>query len=83
MKTTIDIPLPLLKKAKKYSEEHHITLKALVEVAISQVLSGKANNQKFQLEDKSVSGHGLQSDFDWNDWASIREASYEGRGGHK
>jgi hypothetical protein len=84
MKTTIDIPLPLLNKAKKYAAKRKVTLKYLVELGLQQVLSGQ--NEKsapFKMKNGSVDGEGLQDGLEWHDWATIREMIYEGRGGRK
>jgi hypothetical protein len=34
MKTTVSIPAPLLKKAKKYAENHNMTLKTLITLGL-------------------------------------------------
>ncbi len=76
MKTTIEISTPIFKRAKKYAQEHHITLKTLIESGLQIILSGKSPQNGFTMPDCSVSGKGLQSGFNWDDWTSIRHAIY-------
>lgn len=82
MKTTIDIPVPLFKKAKQYAERQHITFKAVIELGLQYVLiqHRHLSSSTFTLKKRSVSGNGLQVGLDWGNWGSIRSMSYEGRG---
>lgn len=81
MKTTIEIPNPLFKKAKDHAMAHKTTLKWLIEQGLQTVLSTKpVQNPCFKLGDKSVGGKGLQSDLDWHNWSQIRNLAYKGRG---
>lgn len=82
MKTTIDIPAPLFKKAKQYALRHHTTLKVLVESGLQYILLHHMVHSAgtFKLRKSSVSGSGLQPGLDWTDWGMIRKMAYEGRG---
>ena len=84
MKTTIDIQVTLLKKAKKYAADKKVTLKHLVELGLQQVLAGSVHRPgTFKLKNGAVGGEGLQAGLEWHDWSTLREMSYEGRGGRK
>ncbi len=80
VKTTIDLPDELAKKAKAYATRKGITLRAVIEQGIRQVLSSHQSSPKFKLRDASVGGNGLQKEYQSADWAKIREAAYKGRG---
>lgn len=80
MKTTIDLPEELARKAKAFASRKKITLRALIEQGIRQVLREDRAPGKFKLRDASVGGNGLQKEYEGADWAKIREAAYKGRG---
>lgn len=81
MKTTIELPDELAKKAKTYAARKHTTLRAVIEQGIRQVLRDDRPMSKFKLRDASVGGNGLRNEFRDADWAKIREAAYGERGG--
>jgi hypothetical protein len=81
MKTTVDIPGPLLDEARRTADREGTTLKALVEAGLRRVLverRGKAVS--FRLRDASFLGDGLQPGVTTGSWEAIRDAIYEGRG---
>jgi hypothetical protein len=81
MKTTVDIPDPLLEEARRAAEREGTTLRALVEAGLRRVLAerrGKAIS--FRLRDARFRGEGLQPGVVSGDWDAIRRAVYEGRG---
>jgi hypothetical protein len=82
MKTTVDLPLPLIKKAKKYAYDRNMTLKNVIEMGLQEILSKKNSNEvKFSLKNCSIEGQGLQAQLEWSDMHSLVLSSYEGRGG--
>ena len=81
MKTTIDLSDELANKAKAYAVRKHTTLRAVIEQGIRQVLRNERSASRFKLRDASFGGNGLQKEYKDADWAKIREAAYEGRGG--
>jgi predicted transcriptional regulator len=81
MKTTIDLPDDLAKKAKAYAAGKHTTLRAVIEQGIRQVLRNERAATEFKLRDASVGGSGLRDEYRDADWARIREAAYGERGG--
>lgn len=81
MKTTIDLPDDLARKAKAYAARKQTTLRAIIEQGIRQVLRSDRSLPKFKLRDASVDGNGLREEYRDADWAKIREAAYGERGG--
>lgn len=81
MKTTIDLPDDLGIEAKAYAARRGMTLRALVELGIRQILRDEQRNREFRLRDASVGGDGLQQPFRDAEWPEIRKAAYEERGG--
>ena len=81
MKTTIDIPDPLLSQARQIAATERTTLRALIEEGLRAVVERRRRGQPFRLRDGSVGGEGLQPEFADGDRARIRAANYEGHGG--
>ena len=81
MKTTIDIPGDLARRAKAHAAKEGTTLRSLVERGLREVLHADRKPHRFEMRDASVGGLGLQAEFQDADWQRIREAAYEGRGG--
>lgn len=81
MKTTVDIPEPLLDEARRAAGREGTTLKALVEAGLRRVLAERRQRSvPFRLRDASFKGEGLQPGVTSGRWESIRDAIYEGRG---
>lgn len=81
MKTTIEIPNDLMKKAKALAAKRGTTLRSIIERGIRTTLNEERRSVQYQLPDRSVDGKGLQAGFQHGDWADIRDAAYTGRGG--
>jgi hypothetical protein len=81
VKTTIDLPDDLARKAKSYAARKQITLRAVIEQGIRQVLRNDRPDAKFQLRDARVGGNGLRDEYRDADWPKMREAAYGKRGG--
>jgi len=81
MKTTIDIPDPLLDEVRKHAELEGTTVKALVELGLRRVLADKRSDGQFRLRDASFKGKGLRPELENASWNRLRELAYEGRGG--
>ena len=81
MKTTIEISDELGREAKAHAARENITLRELFERGVRMVIKTDQENSGFVLRDGSVGGRGLQPEFQGADWARLREAVYEGRGG--
>jgi hypothetical protein len=80
MKTTVEIPDPLLKEARRIMAQEGTTLRALIEEGLRRVMTERQRVRPFKLRKVSVSGKGLQSALDGASWQQIRDAAYEGRG---
>jgi hypothetical protein len=80
MKTTIDIPEPLLDEARKVASREGVTVKALVEQGLRRVLAERKHKRAFRLRKATFKGNGLQPGVEESSWERIRELAYEGRG---
>jgi hypothetical protein len=82
MRTSIDLPERLFRRAKALAARRGTTLRELICEGLEAVLTPPtAGNQPFRLADKSFGGEGYADGVDGGDWARLRELSYEGRGG--
>lgn len=81
MKTTIDIADSLLREAKIISSRENTTVRALVEEGLRESLKKHKTAKSFKLRKAAFKGQGLQAEFSSGQWAAIRAAVYEGRGG--
>jgi len=82
MRTSIDIPDPLLRQAKALARRRGKTVRALVVEGLHAVIErGAAKRAPYRLRDKSFGGDGLVEGLSATDWERIRERTYEGRGG--
>jgi len=81
MRTTLDLPDPLLRKAQKVARQRKVTFRALMADALRHYLDEQPSRQKpFTLPDRSFKGDGLVAGLSETDWEQIRDLSYEGRG---
>ncbi len=81
MKTTIEIPDALLRRAKQLAARRNTTLRAIIEHALRDALERESPAARAQpVETHTFRGHGLQPGLSWEDWSTIRDLAYEGRG---
>ncbi len=80
MKTTIDIPDPLLEQAKKVAADERTTVRALIEQGLRQVLAARTQPAAFRLRKAAFRGKGLQPGAEGLSWEQIRDMIYSGRG---
>lgn len=80
MKTTIDIPEPVLEETRKLADREGTTVKALVELGLRRVLAEKRATQAFKLRKVTFKGKGLRPELEGASWDRLRDLSYEGRG---
>jgi non-ribosomal peptide synthetase component E (peptide arylation enzyme) len=80
MKTTIEIPDPIMKEAKALARREGITVRALVERGLQLALAERKTRRTFALRDLSVAGSGLQPDAAGRSCDELRALTYEGRG---
>jgi len=82
MKTTVDIADSLLVEARELAERERMTLRALVEEGLREVLARRRRKRRrFRIRDASFKGDGLQQGVDLGDWERLSAVIYEGRGG--
>jgi hypothetical protein len=81
MKTTVEIPDPLVEEAKAVARRDKTTLRALIETGLRHVLRERRRRTRFQLREVNFGGRGLRAEFREGGWERIRQAAYEGRGG--
>lgn len=82
MKTTIELPDPLFKQAKRYAEARQITMKALIEQGLRKAMAEQKEEAPFKLRDGSFDGDSGMSP-ELKSWEQIRDIIYdpiEGRG---
>jgi hypothetical protein len=81
MKTTFEIPDPLLREARKLALRERTTLRALVERGLRQVIADKKRRGKFRLRQASFKGRGLNVELRAAGWDPVRDMAYEAQGG--
>ena len=81
MRTSIDIPDPILAKAKQVARNRRITLRELVIEGLRHVLTSGPTRGRFRLQDGAFGEGGMVEGLVESDWDRIRELAYEGRGG--
>jgi hypothetical protein len=80
MKTTIDIPTPILEQAKMVATEEGTTLKRLVEEGLRLVIERHGAPVGFKLRSASYKGEGVQPGVDLGRWEQLRGFIYQDRG---
>ena len=81
MRTTLELPDPLFREAKRLAEARGVPFRAVVEEGLRLLLKeGKKEEGRFRLRDRSFKGDGLVDGLDHSDWSQIRALAYEGRG---
>ncbi len=81
MKTTIEIPEPVLTEAKETARREKTTLRSLVEEGLRIALDRRQEASPFRLPDASVGGNGLQPGAKGASWEELLARAYEGHGG--
>jgi len=81
MKTTIEISDALLRRAKQLAARKNTTLRAILEEALRQTFEreGAAKSAR-PVRTHTFRGKGLKAGLSWEDWSTIRDLAYEGRG---
>jgi hypothetical protein len=79
VKTTVEIPDPLFRRAKEYAARNGIPLREVFERGLETVLRGsRPVARRFRLKTVTTKGEGLICG---DDWGKIRSLIYEGHGG--
>ncbi|HEY1753597.1 MAG TPA: type II toxin-antitoxin system VapB family antitoxin [Caulobacteraceae bacterium] len=79
MKTTIDIADALLEQARRAAADEGVTLRAVVERGLREILSRPKPASPFRASPVTFQGQGLQPDMRGRAWSDILDVSYEGR----
>lgn len=79
MKTSFDIPEPLLREVQRIAKNRNTTTKSLVEQALRTLLEQDAESSGYALPDRAVMGKGLQPGFEDASWELIRDTAYGSR----
>lgn len=80
MKTTIEIPDPVLEQARKLAKLQGTSVKKLVEQGLRRIISEQQQAEHFRLRPASFKGEGLQPELQGASWAHLRELAYDDRG---
>ena len=81
MKTTIEISDALLRRAKALAARRNTSLRAVLEAALRDALDHDAPSAKARsVRTHTFGGRGLQPGLSWDDWSTLRDIAYEGRG---
>ena len=78
MKTTVEIPDALFRRAKKHCAEKGVPFRILIEDGLRRVLESSPPRRPFRLKPFGFRGEGRAGP---SDWPAVREMAYEGRGG--
>lgn len=81
MKTTVEIPNPLLEEARRLAARQGTTLRALIEEGLRRIVAERKRTGTFRLRRATFKGEGLQPAVAGITWDRLREMAYEGRGG--
>lgn len=77
MKTTVEIPDPVLDAARALARREGTTVKALIERGLRRELAVAESPLPFKLRRASFQGNGLRADQPGVGWDRLRELSYE------
>ena len=81
MKTTIEISDGLLRRAKQLAARQNTTLRAVLEDALRETLDRQGSAKSARpVKTHTFRGKGLKPGLSWEDWSTIRDLAYEGRG---
>ena len=87
MKTTVELPDPLMREAKAFAAERGIPLREVFQQGLEAVLrngsgrvlrNGSGRAKPYRMKTITTKGEGLQVQ---GGWEEIRSLIYEGRGG--
>ncbi len=77
MRTTLEIPDTLFKKAQKLARERGVPFRALVAEALQKMLKAQAPAERFRLPDTTFGGDGLVDGLPDLQWERIRNLVYD------
>jgi len=72
VKTTVELPDPLLRQAKAYAIDHGVALREVFEKALGMLLrEGSQPPGTFRLQTITTKGEGLQIEGNWTEIRSL------------
>lgn len=80
MKTTVEIPDSLLRKARRVAAREGTTVRARIVQGLRRVLAERTLRGTFRLRKATFKGNGLQRGLAGAPREQIRDLAYEGRG---
>lgn len=80
MKTTVEIPDPVLDAARELARRKGTTVKALIERGLRHEIAAGQEQVSFKLRKASFAGNGLRQDQPDVSWERLRERAYDQRG---
>jgi hypothetical protein len=80
MRTSVDLPDSLLRRARKLARERGTTLRQILIEGLTATLERKAPVQKYRLKDRSYGDGGLVNGLSWSDTERLDELAYGDRG---
>ena len=80
MRTSIDIPEPLMRRARKVARERGTTLRQLVLDGLRSIVERDARSTAYRMKDCSFGREGLVSGLSWSDSERMDELVYGDRG---
>lgn len=77
MKTTFDLPEPLVREVQELARSQGTTARSVVEQALVRLLKEDQSATTFELREASFTGgSGMSEEFAGTSWAKIRDAAY-------
>jgi hypothetical protein len=80
MRTSVDIPDPLLRQAKRVARERGTTLRQLLVDGLRSVVAGGERGRRHRMKDLSFGEGGLVDGLSWSDAERIDTLVYGERG---
>jgi len=80
MRTSVEIPDPLMRRAKRLAQRRKTTLRELVLEGLRVVVDRDVRPPSYELEDCSYGSGGLVAGLSWEDQERMDELVYGDRG---
>lgn len=77
MRTTLELPTPLFKRAQKLARARGVPFRALVAEALQKLLKAETLGAQYRLPDTTFGGDGLVEDVPDLQWERIRHLVYD------
>lgn len=80
MRTSVDIPDPLFRQAKKAARDRGTTLRQLLLDGLRSVVGGAERSRRHRMKDCSFGTGGLVDGLSWSDAERMQDIVYGDRG---